>query len=545
MGQYYQDLDRDHFDYDLHPVQGISGQLFRGHPPDRDQPYIACVGAAQTFGRYCNQPFPALLGDSLGVPVLNLGSGGAGPRALDKPEYLEWLNGAELVVAQVLAGRSEGNSLFANLAGTHIGVRIDTGREMRFEHFLRELVDEGPPERVRRIVRETRDNFVRHFIDFIRHIHRPTLLLWLSTRSPDYEDDYSSSSRLMNRFPQLVNRSMLEQIRAHSDAYVECISGVGLPQRLWEAEQTIDGAVLKDGVLINRYYPSPEMHAEAAEKLTPVCRRFLATRSDADRPLSLSDEPRSEETPICFAIVCADRTGSTLLRGMLNSHPDVYVGGELFNDYIPDGRIPWQLDSAPTGQDAKDELTALRRADPVAFLERLFGMSAQRGYRVIGFKLMYYHGDRYSAVRDRLRDDTAFRIIHLKRRNLLRRYISEQRARMTGEWSHPSGVDEIQLPEVPLKLKDCLQDFDYVEQQQREYADLFERHDVLEVFYEDLAATPVPVAKRTAAFLGLPTDDWEPRIKYGKTGTDSLRNAISGYHELRARIRKWGSFFED
>jgi hypothetical protein len=42
---------------------------------------------------------------------------------------------------------------------------------------------------------------------------------------------------------------------------------VGLPQPLWPADQAIEGAVCDRGLLENRYYPSPQMHAQAADAL--------------------------------------------------------------------------------------------------------------------------------------------------------------------------------------------------------------------------------------------------------------------------------------
>ena len=74
MSSYYQDLDRNHCNYDLIPIPGIPRMLFRGPKIDPARPYIACIGAAQTFGRFCVRPFPHILMDSLGAQVLNLGS---------------------------------------------------------------------------------------------------------------------------------------------------------------------------------------------------------------------------------------------------------------------------------------------------------------------------------------------------------------------------------------------------------------------------------------------------------------------------------------
>jgi hypothetical protein len=78
MGQFYQDLDAPHFDYQLSFVGDIADTQFRGPPADLSRPYIACVGAAQTFGRFCASPFPEILGRRLGIQVVNLGVGGAG-----------------------------------------------------------------------------------------------------------------------------------------------------------------------------------------------------------------------------------------------------------------------------------------------------------------------------------------------------------------------------------------------------------------------------------------------------------------------------------
>lgn len=56
---------------------------------------------------------------------------------------------------------------------------------------------------------------------------------------------------------------------------VALASPVGLPQRLWPAAEPLPGTVLAEGLLTNRYYPSPEMHALAAAKLADACRPIL------------------------------------------------------------------------------------------------------------------------------------------------------------------------------------------------------------------------------------------------------------------------------
>lgn len=82
----------------------------------------------------------------------------------------------------------------------------------------------------------------------------------------------------MNFFPQLLDHTVTAASAPSFDAYVECVSKRGLPQKLWPATAAIDGAILgDDGHLYNEYYPTPEMHLDAAAQLSPVCRKLLST----------------------------------------------------------------------------------------------------------------------------------------------------------------------------------------------------------------------------------------------------------------------------
>jgi hypothetical protein len=249
---------------------------FRGPAPPPELPYIAYVGAAQTFGRFCDDPFPAILAHRLGVPALNLGVGGVGPRYFDAPHFVRQMAGARMVVLQVLAGRSSGNSRFDNsTTGTLHGVRVRDGKVMRFEDFLVELIRDEPTDAVRRTVAETRDAYTSEMLGLIRRIPVPKVLFWMSTRPPEYVEEWTSAWGVLGAFPQLVNRVMVDRITSECDAFVECVTALGLPQPLWASEEEVLGTELRDGRLYNTYYPSPEMHVAAADRLERVCRELL------------------------------------------------------------------------------------------------------------------------------------------------------------------------------------------------------------------------------------------------------------------------------
>ena len=78
----YQERDYEIIDYELYPLPGTD-HVIRGPRPETLAPdeYFTCVGAAQTFGCFCERPYPAQLGESLGLSPLNLGFAGAGARS--------------------------------------------------------------------------------------------------------------------------------------------------------------------------------------------------------------------------------------------------------------------------------------------------------------------------------------------------------------------------------------------------------------------------------------------------------------------------------
>jgi hypothetical protein len=73
---------------------------------------------------------------------------------------------------------------------------------------------------------------------------------------------------------------------------------------------------------------------------------------------------------------------------------------------------------------------------------------------------------------------------------------------------------------------------------------MFRDHPMLKLIYEDLAGNPQRVAERAAEFLGLPQRLTPPTVKSQKTGADDLSQALIGFDDLRAHVRRWASFFE-
>jgi hypothetical protein len=281
----YQGIDGHFIDYQLYEIPGVRGS-FRG-PAVQGADYIACLGAAQTFGRFVQKPFPRLISDALGIETLNLGRGGASPTfPLSNRALLGTINRARLVIVQVFSGRSQSNSLFQVVGHGMSGKNLANGADTSADQFYAWLLEQDKAL-ARKIVDETRENYVQSMTQLLEAITKPKILLWFSVRQPDYQEELTMPlKRLWAEFPQLVNRSMMERLRSRCDLYLECVSRRGLPQPIpptpWVELRKLGTSSVSSSqqpIVVkteNRYYPSPEMHEDAAAMLVPACRELLA-----------------------------------------------------------------------------------------------------------------------------------------------------------------------------------------------------------------------------------------------------------------------------
>ena len=135
------------------------------------------------------------------------------------------------------------------------------------------------------LVKETRSGWVESNRNLLAKIKRPVVLFWFSKRSPDYRYSSKTVSKLFGEFPQLVNRQMIDAVRDGLAGYVECVTERGSPQPLFSRftgePTTVDPVNDRPDLggqsawTHNRYYPSPEMHEDAADALVPVLEGLL------------------------------------------------------------------------------------------------------------------------------------------------------------------------------------------------------------------------------------------------------------------------------
>ncbi len=311
----YQQRDFEVVDYEMYQ-QAETGLKFRGPEPKLiSGDYISCLGAAQTFGCWCPTPYPDLLSSSLNTTFANFGYGGAGPAFFLKyPELLSIVNKGKLAILQIMSGRSEDNDLFDSGGLEFVTIR-ESGERIAAQRAYAQLLKshqlpgsipaplakairmfKGPDE-IRRLIKQTQDNWVKSNIELLGLIKVPVILLWFSRRSPNTNHTkrfawnwqrYDNVNSMFGDYPQFVNHRMVKKIQLASDAFVYCKTDRGWPQPLYSRftgkpaiyDSSRDRPDLAhDGPRQlkpeNAYYPSPEMHEDAAQKLEPVLRNYL------------------------------------------------------------------------------------------------------------------------------------------------------------------------------------------------------------------------------------------------------------------------------
>ncbi|MFA5581480.1 MAG: DUF6473 family protein [Paracoccaceae bacterium] len=202
------------------------------------------------------------------------------------------------MIVQIMSGRSQSNGYYhcdgleyvtLHATGERMGAaeawdRLIRGRAFPGGRYGRGAARLLAQPRLRARVAEARAAWGASMEALLARIEVPVVLLWFSRRAPEYRAGYGSSRRLFGEFPHLINEATLAPLRPRASAYVECISDRGSPQplisRFTGAHVTVDTANDRPDLaskpwVVNHYYPSPEMHADAAAALRAPCRRLM------------------------------------------------------------------------------------------------------------------------------------------------------------------------------------------------------------------------------------------------------------------------------
>ncbi len=265
----------------LHPQDGSSCKLdyqlcslpgsrlqFRGPLPDLDNPFVAVLGGTESFGKYVETPYPALLADWLGLPVANLSIPQAGLSLFsDEPVLLDAASRAEVTVLQVLGAQNMSNRLYSvhsrrndRFLGVSPALRelfpkVDF-TEINFTGHLLAALSATSDSAFATLVEELKWAWVQRMRRILSIIRGEVLLLWISERPMQH-----SSGRCADHEPHFVDAAMVDELRNDLAGVVE----------VTVLRQTQDGKIFEISEMdAAMKLPGPSVHRQIAEALAPA-----------------------------------------------------------------------------------------------------------------------------------------------------------------------------------------------------------------------------------------------------------------------------------
>jgi LPS sulfotransferase NodH len=215
-----------------------------------------------------------------------------------------------------------------------------------------------------------------------------------------------------------------------------------------------------------------------------------------------------------FVVTALPRSGSFMLTTALDAHPRIRCHGETLSRWRPD--LPSSVGSA-------------------AAILRHEVYTSESPFQAVGFKLLHQDAREgsLSDARPFLREQQV-KALHLKRRNLLRQYLSFVVAEQSGVWILTSTERPPDPVVVDLDPEEMRRRLRCLEKQTLENEEDFRGCDALAVWYEDLVSDYDRQMARICRFLEVEWSACAPETK--RQELRPLRAAIRNYDTIASEL---------
>ena len=256
---------------------GHSKLFFRGPRRKLDGAYCAVLGGSETYGKYVRTPFPALVEDRLGLPVVNFGYMNAGADVfLNEPVIIDACSRARVTVIQLLGAHNMSNRFYtvhprrndrflrASQQMKTIFPEVDF-TEFHFTRHMLLALRAQAPDKYELVASELRTAWVARMRLLLQKIMGRSILLWL--QDPPSATGPRDS---LGADPLLIDQSMVDELGPFASDLVRVC-----PSALARAAGTAGMEFPDLDAPIAAQMPGPRVHAEVALALEPVIRRHL------------------------------------------------------------------------------------------------------------------------------------------------------------------------------------------------------------------------------------------------------------------------------
>ncbi|MCC7320988.1 MAG: hypothetical protein IT542_08430 [Rubellimicrobium sp.] len=210
---------------DYAPCQYPGSRLyFRGPERDLSRPHVAFLGGTETYGKFIEQPFPALVEKATGRQAVNLGVPNASIDALMSDTGLHDIaREAEVRVVQVLGAQAMSNRFYtvhprrndrfvrASTVLAALFPEVDF-TEICFVGHLLGTLWQISPERFQILREELQTAWTARMRSYLTALGPATFLLWFAAQLPS-DVPWEDRADPLRIEPAFVTRKMLDSLR--------------------------------------------------------------------------------------------------------------------------------------------------------------------------------------------------------------------------------------------------------------------------------------------------------------------------------------------
>ncbi len=213
-----------------------------------------------------------------------------------------------------------------------------------------------------------------------------------------------------------------------------------------------------------------------------------------------------------FVVITRSRTGSNLFMSLLSSHPNINAHGEVFS---------------------KIHNQSCQEIWKNTFVNK------HKWIKYVGFKIFYYHplDSNDKDVWEYLKQDNSIKIIHLKRKNMLRAHISDLIAKKTNKWTKDDLQNtSIENRKIDVDIDECLNMFNKVKQWEEETYKRFQNHPYIELTYEELTSDLEHKMSEIFNFLKIKNKNVYSKLK--KQNPERAEELVLNFKDLKNALIK-------
>lgn len=259
---------------------GNSRVLFRGPMRRLDAPYIAFIGGTETYGKFINAPFPALVESSIGINCVNFGISNAGVDVfLNEGAVIDAACGAKATVVQLVGAHNLSNRFYsvhprrndrflqASPVLASIFPEVDFAEFHFTRHMLKSLHNVSS-HRFAVVQAELQEAWMARMRLLLRRIVGPIYLLWFAEHAPLHGESVLAEP-VSGSDALFVTREMIDSLRELTAGYVEAVASAAAL------------SLGTDGMVFNemespaaRCLMGPAAHGEAAQQIASVLQEY-------------------------------------------------------------------------------------------------------------------------------------------------------------------------------------------------------------------------------------------------------------------------------